>query len=90
MGPLAVHYCAGFSGVSLRAYTTDARTLADCVLRYYERFRPDAVWLSADTWVSAQAMGAAVGFPGDDQPLGGVGEPLVRTREDVDRIPRPT
>ncbi len=89
MGPLAVHYCAGFSGVSLRAYTTDARTLADCVLRYYERFRPDAVWLSADTWVTAEAMGAAVGFPGDDQPLGGVGEPLVQTREDVDRIPDP-
>ena len=45
---------------------------------YYERFRPDAVWLSADTWVTAQAMGAAVGFPGDDQPMGGLGEPLVR------------
>jgi MtaA/CmuA family methyltransferase len=89
VGPLAVHYCAGFSGVSLRAYTTDARMLAECVLRYYERFRPDAVWLSADTWVTAQAMGAAVGFPGDDQPLGGVGEPLVQTREDVDRIPDP-
>lgn len=89
VGPLAVHYCAGLSGVSLRAYTTDARTLADCVLSYYERFRPDAVWLSADTWVTAQAMGAAVGFPGDDQPLGGVGEPLVQCREDVDRIPGP-
>ena len=89
LGPLAVHYCAGFSGVSLRNYTTDARTMADCVLRYYDRFHPDAVWLSADTWVTAQAMGAAVGFPGDDQPLGGVGEPLVQSRADIDRIPEP-
>ena len=88
-GPLAVHYCARLDGVSLRQYTTDARTMADCIVRYYERFRPDAVCLSADTWVTAQAMGARVGFASDDQPMGGVGEPVVRTPADVDRIPPP-
>jgi MtaA/CmuA family methyltransferase len=89
VGPLAVHYCAGVAGVSLREYTDDAQTLADCVLRYYERFRPDAVWLSADTWVTAEAMGAAVRFPGEDQPKGGTGEPLVRSAADAARIPPP-
>ena len=89
VGPLAVNFCARWAGASLRAYTTDARVLADCVVRYYERFRPDAVWLSADTWVTAQAMGAAVAFPGDDQPLGGTGRPLVQTAADIDRIPPP-
>ncbi len=88
-GPLAVHYCAHLCGVSLRSYTADARTLADCVVRYYERFQPDAVWVSADTWVTAQAMGARVGFPNDDQPMGGVGEPMVRTLADLDRISPP-
>lgn len=88
-GPLAVHYCAGLAGYSLRQYTTDARTLAESVIRYYERFKPDAVWLSADTWVSAEAMGATVGATGDDQPFGGMGEPLIRSAADVDRIPAP-
>ncbi len=88
-GPLAVHYCARIAGISIRRYTTDARALADAVVRYYERFRPDAVWLSADTWVSAEAMGATVGADSDDQPFGGVGQPLVRTAADVDRIPPP-
>ncbi len=88
-GPLAVHICARLAGVSLRRYTSDARTLADCVIRYYERFRPNAVWVSADTWVSAQAMGAAVGAMGEEQPFGGVGEPLVRTVADIERIPEP-
>jgi MtaA/CmuA family methyltransferase len=88
-GPLAVHFCARVAGVSLREYTSDARVLAESVLRYYERFRPDAVWLSADTWVSAQAMGATVGPMDDGQPWGGLGSPVVRTARDIDRIPPP-
>jgi uroporphyrinogen decarboxylase len=85
-GPMAVHYCAAVAGVSIRQYTSDSRVLADCVVRYFGRFHPDAVWLSADTWVSAQAMGATVGAAGDNQPFGGLGEPLVRTVRDIERI----
>ena len=88
-GPLAVHFCAKVAGVSLREYTTNPRALAESVIQYYERFRPDAVWVSADTWVSAQAMGARVGATGDDQPFGGIGAPLVQTASDLDRIPSP-
>lgn len=89
IGPLAVHFCARVAGISLRQYTTHPQQLADSILRYYERFRPDAVWLSADTWVSAGAMGATVGATGDDQPFGGIGEPLVQSAKDLDRIPPP-
>ena len=89
VGPLAVHWCARQAGVSVRDYTLDPRVLADCVIGYHERFRPDAVWLSADTWVSAQAMGAAVDFPGPEMPLGGAGPPCVRSAADIDRIPSP-
>jgi MtaA/CmuA family methyltransferase len=88
-GPLAVHYCAALAGVSLRDYTLNPRLLADSVLRYCERFHPDAVWLSADTWVTAEAMGAEVAFPGPQQPLAGTGVPAVRSAADVDRIPPP-
>lgn len=88
-GPLAVHFCATVAGHSLRQYTTNARLLAESVVRYYERFRPDAVWLSADTWVSAEAMGATVGATGDDQPFGGVGPPRVRAPHDLDTLPAP-
>jgi uroporphyrinogen decarboxylase len=89
VGPLAVHYCARFAGHSLRDYTTDPQVLAECVVRYYEEFRPNAIWLSADTWVTAEAMGAAVRFPGEDQPKCGTGEPLIQRAADVDRIPAP-
>ncbi len=88
-GPLAVHFCAGVAGYTLRQYTTNPRTLAECVLRYYERFQPDAVWLSADTWVSAEAMGATVGAVDDRQPFGGLGGALVKTPDDLHAIPSP-
>lgn len=88
-GPLAVHYCARLAGHSLRRYSTDPAALAESVMRYYEQFQPDAIWLSADTWVSAEAMGARVGATDDHQPLGGLGEPVVRTAADLDRIPPP-
>ena len=88
-GPLAVHFCAGVAGFTVRQYTSQARLLAESVLRYYERFKPDAVWVSADTWVSAQAMGARVGAVDDEQPFGGLGVPLVQTARDLDRVPAP-
>jgi uroporphyrinogen decarboxylase len=89
VGPLAVHFCAGLAGYSLRQYTTDANALAESVIRYYERFKPDAVWLSADTWVSAEAMGARVGATDDHQPFGGIGESPIKSAADLDRIPAP-
>jgi uroporphyrinogen decarboxylase len=89
VGPLAVHFCARAAGYTLREYTTSAQVLADSVIRYYEQFKPDAVWVSADTWVSAEAMGARVGATEDNQPFGGLGEPLVQTAADIDRIPAP-
>jgi MtaA/CmuA family methyltransferase len=89
VGPLAVHYCAALAGYTIRQYTTDARIMAECVIRYYERFQPDAIWLSADTWVSAEAMGAKVGASDDNHPFGALGGPLVRTAADIDRIPAP-
>jgi MtaA/CmuA family methyltransferase len=77
------------AGISLRDYTLNPRLLADSVICYFEKFRPDAVWLSADTWVTAEAMGAAVSFPGPEQPLAGTGEPLVRSMAEIERIGPP-
>jgi MtaA/CmuA family methyltransferase len=87
VGPLAVHYCAAVAGNTIRQYTLHARLLAESILRYYERFQPDVVWISADTWVSAQAMGATVDAEGDDQPFGGIGPPRIQTAHDIDRLP---
>jgi len=88
-GPLACHFCARYFGIPLKDYTLDASVLAESVIRYYEEFRPDAVWVSADTWITAEAMGAKVRFPGNDEPMCGGPEPTIRSLDDVSRIPNP-
>ena len=89
VGPLATHYCAELIGATLQEYTLSAKTMAHAVSAYAESFPVDAVWVSADTWVTAEAMGADVAFTGVDQPLGGTGNSVVRKAADVASIPTP-
>ena len=88
-GPLACHFCGRYYGVSLKDYTLNADTLADCVIRYHHEFRPDAVWISDETWIIAEAMGAAVRVLDDDQPMCGSPEPTYRGIEELAKIPAP-
>ena len=89
VGPLAVHSCAALVGASLREYSLSAETLAAAVVRYAAVFEPDAVWISADTWVTAEAMGAEVAAEREDQPVAGNGAARVRAPADADAIPPP-
>jgi len=88
-GPLAVHYCARNAGILIKDYTIDAKLLADSVIKYYQQYRPDAVWISTDTWVTAEAMGAKVWFPGDDEPMGGSSDGVIHSMEEIEKIPPP-
>ncbi|MBI2431591.1 MAG: uroporphyrinogen decarboxylase family protein [Candidatus Hydrogenedentes bacterium] len=88
-GPLAVHFCARQAGISLREYTLDPHKLAEAIIAYWETFRPDAVWVSSDTWVTAEAMGAPVAFTAGDTHLCGTGAPAITTLADLERLPPP-
>ena len=88
-GPLAVHFCAVDNGVSIRDFTLNSSVHAECIFRYHEKIQPDAVWISADTWVTAESMGAKVGFPSNDQPMCGLQEGFIRSAVKLDKIPEP-
>ncbi len=88
-GPLAVHFCAADNGVSIEDFTLKPSVLAECIIRYHEKYQPDAVWISADTWVTAEAMGASVRFPSKNQPISGYQEGFIHTPSDLKRIPNP-
>jgi MtaA/CmuA family methyltransferase len=88
-GPQAVHFCAVDNRVSIRDFTLNSSVHADCIIRYHEKYQPDAVWISADTWVTAEAMGAYVSFPDENLPMTGTQEGYIHSSMDLERIPKP-
>jgi len=62
--PIVGQAAAGFCGVSIRQHAHDARTLARCQIECARRFGYDGVYIAADTWVNAEA----VGFPHMEHP----------------------
>ena len=62
--PIVGQAAAGFCGISIRDHAHDARTLARCQIECARRFGYDGVYIAADTWVNAEA----VGFPRVEHP----------------------
>ncbi|NOR15047.1 MAG: hypothetical protein GQ544_05045, partial [Candidatus Aminicenantes bacterium] len=88
-GPLATHFCAADAGVYLREFTLNPEVHVQCLLRYFEKYHPDVVWVSADTWVTAEAMGIPVAFPGKELPLSGLPQGIIKSAQDIESIPAP-
>ncbi len=62
--PIVGQAAATFCGVPIREHAHDARTLARCQIECARRFGYDGVYIAADTWVNAEA----VGFPHMEHP----------------------
>jgi MtaA/CmuA family methyltransferase len=88
-GPQATFFCAADAGTTLQEFTLSADVQVENILRYHEKYRPDAVWISTDTWVTAEAMGAPVFSPLGNQPLTGPSKGFITTPRDLGRIPAP-
>jgi uroporphyrinogen decarboxylase len=88
-GPLATFFCAVDAGISLREFSLNPEAQVECLLRYYETYLPDSVWISADTWITAEAMGAPVSAPSENQPLGGPQDGFIDSVGDLERLPPP-
>lgn len=86
--PIVGQAAATFCGVSVREHATDAELLARCQVECARRFGYDGVYLAADTWVNAEA----IGFPDieqpDDAPARGHGS-WIGSVEQIDALPLP-
>jgi uroporphyrinogen decarboxylase len=88
VAPIVGQAAAGFCGVSIHEHAHNPRLLAQCQIECARRFGYDAVYISADTWVNAEA----VGFPNiehpNDAPACGHGD-WIETVEQIDTLPMP-
>jgi len=86
--PLVGQAAAGFCGIPIREHAHDPHTLARCQIECARRFGYDGVYIAADTWVNAEA----VGFPHiehpPDAPACGHGT-WIESEEQIDALELP-
>lgn len=86
--PLVGQAGATYCGVSIREHAHDPKLLARCQIDCARRLGYDGVYISADTWVNAEACG----FPNiehpENAPACGHGG-WIETIEDIERLPLP-
>ncbi|NPV54471.1 MAG: hypothetical protein HPY71_13310 [Firmicutes bacterium] len=86
--PLVGHYAARIFGISIGAYSRSASLLAKSIVAAQRQFGYDAVYVAADTWVNAEAMGCVLTYPEDSPPFG---RPIISSSDELKnlRLPDP-
>ncbi len=86
--PLVGQAGAVYCGITIREHAHNPETLARCQIECARRMGYDGVYISADTWVNAEA----VGFPNmehpEDAPARGHGT-WIESIEQIDALPLP-
>lgn len=86
--PIVGQAGAAFCEVSYFDHAHDPALLARCQIDCARRFGYDGIYISADTWVNAEAIGFPHVQHPPDQPAGGKGA-WIRSVEDIERLSLP-
>lgn len=86
--PIVGQTAARLCGMTVRAHATDPARLAGAQLACARRFGYDGIYISADTWVNAEAVGMPGIVQPEDAPAEGRGA-WIRSREDLARLSLP-
>ncbi|MBA7703586.1 Uroporphyrinogen decarboxylase [subsurface metagenome] len=81
--PIVGQAAARLNGMSIKEELRSPETLAESRLACLERFGYDGLYISADTWVTAEAMGAPVSQESDSPAQGS--KPLLK-KKDLTRL----
>lgn len=82
--PIIGQAAARLNGMTISAELKSPETLADSRLACRERFQYDGIYISAETWVTAEAMGAPVQYA-EDAPVQGT-TPLLTDKQQIDHL----
>jgi uroporphyrinogen decarboxylase len=84
VSPLILNWASRAKGLTVRAYCTNGRNMAEALVACWRAYGHDVVYVFSTTSTLAEAMGTVMDFPEDDAPQ--VKTPLVRGREDLARL----
>jgi uroporphyrinogen decarboxylase len=77
-------YCAGFAGISVREFLTNAASSAKAQVAFYERFQPDSAIVVNDVYLESEALGCELDFPEDD--ISHIKAPLLTDKGGLGRL----
>ena len=82
-------FCAGFAGITVREFLTNAASSAKAQLAFYERFRPDSAIVVNDVYLESEALGCELDFPEDE--IAHIKAPRLKEKGDLAglRVPDP-
>lgn len=84
--PIVVQYAASFSGYTIREYTKNPKIMAKALVNTQQALNYDAIYVSADTWVNASAMGSEITYP-EENPA--EGQTLLESKSDINALREP-
>jgi len=84
--PIIGHFAGTFSGYTIKEFTTDPEIMAESLLNTQNYFGYDAIYIAADTWINAGAMGCEVNFP-ENSPA--EGKQILDSKKDLSKLKIP-
>lgn len=84
--PIIGHFAGSFSGYTIKEFTTNPEILAESLLNAQNHFGYDAIYIAADTWINAEAMGCEVNFPVNNP---AEGEQILDSKNDLNKLTIP-
>ncbi len=82
--PIVGQAAAALNGMTISEELKSPEILAHSRISCLKKFGYDGIYISADTWVSAEAMGAKISQP-PNAPAEGI-EPLIKNKKDLDKL----
>ncbi len=82
--PIVGQAAATLNGITISEELKSPETLASSRISCLKRFGYDGLYISADTWVTAEAMGVKISQP-SNAPAEGI-EPLIKEKKDLDKL----
>ena len=84
--PEIIQHSLDIAGITHRTYSTDPEALARAQIAAQKKYGYDAVYVSSDNYILAEALGAAITLPDDEPPQmrGHLLEDLEEGTDDVD------
>ncbi|MGI9862760.1 uroporphyrinogen decarboxylase family protein [Moorella naiadis] len=87
VAPMVWDYAAVFCGKTIKEYALNPKVMAECLIRFYNTFKPDGIFVGTDVYYVAEGFGAKILIREDNVPV--LVEPAIQDLSEIDKLQVP-